>query len=40
MRTMFTAALIVAAALLGLAGGFAQANCGPAHPCEGSYCTR
>ncbi len=34
----------IAAALLSLvvlaATGAAYANCGPAHPCEGAYCTR
>ena len=39
MLKMFTITLLALAVFGGLAAGSAQAHCGPAHPCEGSYCT-
>jgi hypothetical protein len=40
MRKMFTIAFLALAVSGWLAAGSAQAYCGPAHACEGAYCTR
>ena len=36
MRKLF--AMVVIAVIAGFSAGSVDANCGPAHPCQGAYC--